>query len=230
MKGIEMNKGIKFLVVAALAAGTAVSSYAAGNTVANWSAGDITGLSLQGTTNGIAPGSLIEIGVFTVAPTVGSPSLAGFVPFAASITAVGTGGQPNGFWNTIFSTNNDAAYATLQAYIVAFNAPTTNAATQEGIYTLGAGNSASASWIFKHGTDIPNFISPDIEQLVSNPGAAVPTLGPGANIVYGSGPVDDSVDGYTFLQLKNIVVPEPSTYMLVGTGLLGLLGLRRRRS
>jgi len=223
-----MNRGIKYLVMGLAATGLAMSSYATGNTVANWSAGDVTGVALQGTTNGIAAGSFIEIGVFTVAPTLGSASLANFVPFATS-TSDGSGGQPNGFWNTITSSANDANYATLQAYIVAFNTPTAGAATQEGIYSLGAGNSASGSWVFKHGTDIPNFISPDIEQLLTGPGTAGNALVPQAQIVYGSGPVFDSVDSFSFLQLKSIV-PEPSTYMLVGTGLLGLLGLRRRRS
>ena len=33
-----------------------------------------------------------------------------------------------------------------------------------------------------------------------------------------------------FVPLSIVSVPEPSTWMLVGTGLLGLLALRRRRS
>jgi hypothetical protein len=54
-------------------------------------------------------------------------------------------------------------------------------------------------------------------------GTAVPT---GPVDIYGF--VDDFGSTAEFVPLK--IVPEPSTVMLVGTGLLGLLALRRRRS
>jgi len=230
MKGIEMSKGIKYLVVGLAATGLALSVRAA-NITESWSANDVTGLSLAGGTNGLPAGDLIEIGVFSVAPTVGSPSLANFTAFSASTTAVASGGDPNGFWPAVVKTASDAGFASQQAYMVAFNAPTAGAATQEGIYYLTGVHlapGAAGQWVFQSSADLNTEATPDIEDLIVSPGTAGATLAATAHIVFGGGPVFDSKDSYTFLQLQT--VPEPSTYMLVGTGLLGLLGLRRRRS
>jgi len=52
-------------------------------------------------------------------------------------------------------------------------------------------------------------------------------LATGGQLIYGT--VGQDPTG-PYNMLKTQLVPEPSTWMLVGTGLLGLLGLRRRRS
>lgn len=216
-----MNKGIKALVVVAAAIGISASSYAAAITV-NWAAFAATGVSLEGAGISAVPtGDLVEIGYFTIAPTPGSSSLANFVPFG-STTTFGVGGF-DGFWQGHASSADEVPFSGQQIYIVAFNAATAGAATQEGIFTSSLG-----TWKFPSSTP-PATTGIELQDLVVNPTGPTPTLAGTASILFGSGPFTDGA-GSAYLKLQTIV-PEPSTVALVGLGMLGMIGfIRRRRS
>jgi len=220
MKGISMSKGIKYLVVGLAATGLAMSAHAANITV-NFGAGDVTGISLAGGTTPLPVGDLIEVGAFLgTPPTVGSSSLANFVVFGTTLS--GSGGNPGGFFAGA-TTASEAGFGHSNLFIVAFNN-----ATGVGYTQLGIWGQNSANWVFPKSTDIPSSTTVDMEQLVNNPGNSA-TFAATTVKVFGRSP-QQSADfgGSTYLPLQ--LVPEPSTWMLVGTGLIGLLGLRRRRS
>jgi len=231
MKGIkEMNKGIKQLIAVAAVAGLAASSYA-GNITVNWSAFSNTGVALQGTTTGVPGGDFMEIGYWTgSSPTVGSSSLSGFVPWVTGQMGQGNAGGP-GFFSIASGPSPEQGTATgintRQIYMVIFNAATQGAATQMGIFSDTASN-----WEFPLSSSLTPTTGIDIENLVNNPATAGNSLAAGAQVIYGGGPAflasdpQNSGGPSSYMQLK--VIPEPSTWVLVGTGLLGLLGLRRR--
>lgn len=212
-----MNKTMKSAIVAAATLMAAISSQAANITV-TWDAFQSTGVALAG--GGITPvpqGNTIQIGYFTIAPTIGSSSLANFVPWATSTINDGF----DGFWSTS-STLDEAATATGvnggQIYLVV-QAP----GSQLGIYS-----SSLSSWKFPTSASVPNFTSIDLQDLVTGAGTAGNALAGSAQIIFGSGVFFNAGDSSSYLKLG--VVPEPSTALLVGAGLLGLVGLRRRSS
>lgn len=160
-------------------------------------------------------GDLVEIGTFSVAPAIGSPSLAGFTPFATTLT--GTGNFAGSFSG---SGNADAgAFSHAQIYPVVFNAPTAGAATDLAIAYLN--DATNPTWRFPANTDALNTTSFDLDSLFASPGMSA-ALAPGATIVYGKAGFDPA--GHSLLMTG---IPEPST-ILVATGFLGLLGFRRR--
>jgi hypothetical protein len=210
-----MKNGIKYLVAGLVATGLTVSSYAAGPISVNWGAGDVTEFTdVSGTA--LPVGDLVLVGTFTVAPTDGQSTLANFVTFGTGHS--GDGALPAGY-SSDGLTASDAGFAHTQMYLVVVNATTIGAATQEGIYTVS--DVQNPAWKFPATTDVPSLTTIDVEDLNSSPGSQA-ALNPGADIVFGSG-----IDASGNVRLANLV-PEPSTYLLVGTGLLGLLGLRRR--
>ncbi|MGD0058962.1 MAG: PEP-CTERM sorting domain-containing protein [Verrucomicrobiia bacterium] len=205
------------LVAALLSVGLTASSHAGLITV-NWSAEADTYLADY---NGsyLPVGDFIEIGTFASGPVIGSPSLAGFLQFAPG--TIGEGGVGDGAFD-ISSNGSDLGVANDQIYFVMFNAPTPALATEEAI--LDISDSVASNWRFPAGYDIINSTSFDLQQMVSNAGTPGATLVPGATIVYGARLAYDPA-GYTQIQF----IPEPSSYALVGTGLIALLGLMRRR-
>jgi len=205
-----MNNGIKYTAVALLAAGLAASTYAAGNIEVDWSASDVTGVALANGTP-IDNTALIEIGNFSGAANT---ALTGFHAFATDGSTIGTGGQPNGFWNAVLSVASDSSFAHTTIYLVVQNHG------QQGIFS-------DSQWEFPANGDIPNQISIDVENLVDNPGSPSATLDPTANIVQG-GFLPQNTDTYSYLLLQ-APVPEPSSIALVVMGLLGGIGLIRRR-
>ncbi|MGA2140221.1 MAG: PEP-CTERM sorting domain-containing protein [Verrucomicrobiia bacterium] len=215
-----MNKGIKYLVVGVLAAATAMSVRAA-NIEIDWSASDYTGFALQNGTP-VPDNAYASVGYFSTAPTAGSSDLSAYHAFASSTAVFNTGsvsGYP-GFIPEEISSYDQGAFGGQQLYFVI------TSGTQEGIYTFSP--TQNANWKFPHAGDIPNSSSPDIEQLVDLPGTAGNVLNGNATVIYGSGPQYSA--GSSYMLLQDTVVPEPSTWVLVGTGLLGLIGLARRRS
>jgi PEP-CTERM motif len=211
-----MKNGIKYLVAGLVATGITVGSYAnitvGGGTSQNTFMADASLNYLSG--------DLIEIGTFATAPTNGSPSLAGFTVFASTLTD--TGGSAGVF--SFSQTASDTGFSHDQIYVVAFNNATGINPSQEGIYYVNDAN--NAAWKFPATADVPNSTTIDMQDLFVS-GSSV-SLKPGATIVFGGATVDNA-NADNALELATIV-PEPSTWMLVGTGLIGLLGLRRRRS
>ena len=220
-----MNKGIKYLVAGLAATGLVMSTQAAPITV-NWGAADVTGISLAGGNTPLPAGDLLEIGTYNGA--INGTSLANFVVFGTSSSAGGA--SIPGFWNAT-TTADEGSIGHSNIYIVAFNAATVGAATQEGVWRA-VGN---AAWAFPKASDIPNSTTIDLEDVLNNPGTAGAAYANAGNQIVGGGigfvanDPNDVNTSTSWLRLATLV-PEPSTYMLVGTGLLGLLGLRRRRS
>jgi hypothetical protein len=209
-----MKNGIKYLVAGLVATGlTASASYA----VITVNAGAAQNTFLSDSSVNYLSGDLVEIGTFATTPTVGSASLAGFTVFGSTLTD--TGGSAGVF--SFGQTASDTGFSHDQIYIVAFNNATGVNPTQEGIFYVG--DASNSAWKFPATADVPNSTQVDIQDLFVS-GSSV-SLKPGATIVYGGATVD-AVNADNALELA--VVPEPSTWMLVGTGLLGLLGLRRR--
>jgi hypothetical protein len=211
-----MNGRVKYLIVGLIAMGTALSSQA-GNITMNWNAFDVTGVALANGTP-VPTNSLIEIGTFSVAPTPGSPSLAGFNVFATGL--VGDGGAANGFW-TKSSIADDAGFAGNRVYIVVFNAPTTNA-TQLAILST-----TLSTWTFPHSSDVQPFRNIDIESLVSNPGTPFNTFSGSAMAIYQAGVIYNGSDQKTYIKLA--FIPEPSSFALSAFGLLAVVGLAKSR-
>ena len=209
-----MNKWIKYLMVGAVAAGVALSSYGAAITV-NSSAAVNTFLTLaDGTYIPTADPTVISIGTFASTPTDGSSSLAGFTAFAT--TTINNG---DGSWSTS-STADEGIFSHQQIDIVVQE----NTVNQLGIFYVNMAN--NTTWKFPAGTDVQNFTTMDLQDLLANPNGVNTSLATGAHIVWGS----SAVTGDTFNQLRLAVVPEPSSIMLVAVGLLGMFGLMRRRS
>jgi len=215
-----MKNGIKYLVAGLVATGLAVSSSYAVITVSYTAAGSSYVTDSTGAANYLS-GDLVEIGAFTGTPTVGSPSLANFTVFSSTITGSGplAGSYAGG------STADAGAFSHAQIYLVVFNQATANVVP--GTTQLAIADVAFASdpaWKFPANADIPNTTAFDLDELFN--GGTVGTLGTGATVYWGSTGTDGG--SYNLLQTVVVPVPEPSTYVLVGTGLLGLLGLRRR--
>jgi len=214
-----MKNGIKYLIAGLVATGMLVSSSYA-NITTSWQ----TALNTFIADNSLnyLSGDLVEVGTFASPPTQGSPSLAGFTVFGTTLT--GTGANAGVFGG---STNrSDVGFAHTQIYLVAFNNATgivTPGVTQEGIYFVD--DTINTNWRFPATADTIPSTTIDLQNLFASGASAAPA--PGAHIVFGSG-VRDNANADNAAELA--IVPEPSTWMLVGTGLIGLLGLRRRHS
>ncbi|HXI85219.1 MAG TPA: PEP-CTERM sorting domain-containing protein [Verrucomicrobiae bacterium] len=210
-----MKNGIKYLVAGLVATGISVGAYA--NITVN--GGTALNTFMADKDLNYLDGNLIEIGTFTVAPTIGSPSLANFVVYGSTLTQSGVSAGVFSFSKTA----SDTGFLHTQIYVVAFNNATGVGATQEGIYFVNDSN--ASNWKFPATADFPNSTSFDMQDMFTSGNAVTPSAG--STVVFGS-TQRDTVNGDNAVKLA--LVPEPSTWMLVGTGLLGLLGLRRRRS
>jgi len=209
-----MKNGIKYLVAGLVATGLTVSSYA--TVSVSWNTGFNAFITDNTGAAGYLSGDLVEVGSFASAPTVGSPSLVGFTVFGSTLT--GTGGLVGTFAASV--NGPDGVWTHQQIYLVAFNNATGVGATQEGIFDVS--DVSNTQWKFPATADTLTAVKIDLQDLFVG---QTSTLQTGAQIVFGGKGVDNS-GPYALAELA--LVLEPSTWMLVGTGLLGLLGLRRR--
>ena len=212
-----MKNGIKYLVAGLVATGLTVSSYATISATLN-AANNSYVTDNTGSLNYLS-GDRVELGTFSVAPTVGSPSLANFTVFATALTGTGIGVGSFSATGTIPSAG---AFSHTQIYLVVFNNASGVNPSQLAIADVN--DAINTAWRFPADADIPNSTTFELDSLFSGTTGAAVAAG---QIIYGS--VGQDASG-PYNLLKTQLVPEPSTWMLVGTGLIGLLGLRRRRS
>src|ERR1017187_1454302 len=232
MNGIKLVKYSAVIAAAVLLASTGrVNAMTVG-----WQndAGE-TAITLNGGTVGLAVGDIVELGIFKnnmsnaaiSALFLGVPGNGTAIQSAFNVWASGAIGD-GGSGGTVlgaFAENSGpagAGYFTSNAFLVVFNVTSVggiSGATQMGVFKgPSTGATSGDNWLFP-ATDgsTANFAVADIT---------------GANVLigsYGSGTYDDSAangatgwygSGANALELAQ-VVPEPSTYMLVGMGLLG---------
>lgn len=195
-----MIKTLKITAVAAVVGLFATTSQA-GNITVNWGA-TTAGLVLADLSTLAPADTQIQIGVFTGPLALGVFDLSSFVPFATGHVTDGFGAGFDGFFS-IPSTDDEAGFATQQIYLVAQN----TTLNQGGIYT-------SPNWKFPQSVDIPNSTDIDLGDVEE------------AGVIFGQGPV---VGGPVNKLIAMKVIPEPTTGVLVGLSLLGVVGLRKRK-
>jgi len=138
-----------------------------------------------------------------------------------ALTAAGIAPPGNGFFDLASTVaSNLLAQVIGDPLGVAFYAGTTTAAAKLTV------------WSPDVTSPTPNWVTPPTSTTVVEPDNGAPGNGDYAhawNTVLGNGATAGGVTGNS-AGYYVVAVPEPSTVVLVGTGLLGLLGLRRRRS
>ncbi len=162
--------------------------------------------------------------VFTVSdalPMVEAPMEGFRAAFNFSLTQVGNGsfsGQdgaltfylPNS--NTVWDPDNNASNGTSEKFNTSWNGLFGSA----GIYEMKqTGSSSFKSWTVR---DIMTFVEPGSYSLETKNGYAW------------NGDDGDSANNLNFvIPGPSTVVPEPASMLLIGSGLAGLVGLRRRK-
>jgi len=238
MNGIKLVK--YSAVIAAIT--LCVSTAKVNAMTVNWANDNgATALTLNGGTTGLPVGDIVEIGIFnsgmsdaaitalfTGAVGNGTAIQSAFHVFASG--QIGDGGSAGTVVGAFAesSISAGAGFFTSNIYMVVFNVTSAGqigSATQMGVFK--GPSAVAAPWLFP--ADDGGTATVTADDMT----AASVLIGH-----YGAGTYSDSVangatgwygDNVNALELAQIV-PEPSTYMLVGMGLLGAWGLRRRRS
>jgi hypothetical protein len=210
-----MKKVTKYtaIVAALVLLGSAVQTFGMAE---GWGTYSSRFLTLQGGTTGVAQGALVKLGILTTteADMIANQNNITFLNANFSAWATSTVGDATGLdgsWTTV-TTAPGAGYFSQTVYLLAFNAPTVGAANQVGLFK------------------VPGNVFP------ANDGAAQGGWDLGdANIValigaLSSGTVTSPGDLTGTDAASLHLVPEPSSIALAGLGILGLIGLIRRRS
>ena len=198
------------------AAALALATHASAMSV-SWNAQVSRFLTLSDQATLVPQGDLIEIGITSASQaTLNSATTATQLAANFTIVAAGFVGDTVGLPGTFAESTATpgAGFFSKQIYLLAFNANAPAGATQAGVFT-------DTSWLFPP-TDTAGTSIIDLGD--SGVTAQVGSLASGT--VVGSG-----LDGTDAGALKGgyTVVPEPSSIVLVALGLLGGLGVIRRR-
>lgn len=199
----------------------------------NWGAIQSNGF---GSSNGVdlPRGDLVEIGSFLISDSqiqanIGNTSYLtnNFVSFASGL--IGDGTSTNGILaesSTANSTNiNGHNIVGFQLYYWVFNAATIAASTQQGIFYMNLAN--NANWAIPVQSPVPGSATTDITDLTTNSGSA---LAAGATLVWGQFDTNSTTSALGGPLFITEVVPEPSTWALLGMGLMAILILARRKT
>ena len=190
----------------------------------NWGF-DQKGFTDSGGVNGLPLGDLVGIGTFGTltdlqigALTTPSAVWAAFSSYATGAIGDGNNAPPDplGILAEPSTGAAGAGFFTKTIYVVAFNNADPNSATG-----MWVGKGPEPDWVFPADDNGNIFIG---GNLFTSASVLIGGYSPGTfNNLFQEGTFDA-------LTLTGTVIPEPSTMMLVGTGLLGLLAIRRRRS
>jgi hypothetical protein len=186
-------------------------------------AGSVT---LADQVSAVPEGSLVALGLFPGLNDADIAALATPSAIWSAFSAWETAAfNADGLYDGAGQAINGTGYFSSQAYVVAFNAASAASATQWGVFKgVSVANDYSDAWIF-----------PSADGNLTVPTMTIDGV-PQAGVIIGSfgsltySPAwgqDTEVEGTEYYNAYALI-PEPSTYMLVATGLMGLLALRRR--
>jgi hypothetical protein len=209
-----MNRFTKYAAILVGVALIGSASQTFGFAVA-WGTFESRFLTLDGGTTGVAQGSLVKIGILSTseANMIANQNSIAFIDAnfnAWKTSTVGDATSLDGAWTTV-STGPGAGFFSQLIYVLAYNAPTAGSATQVGLYKVTgllfptSDGAAQVTW--------------DIGDPAAV--AVIGALHTGTIVT----PTDLAGGDAAALHL----VPEPSSIALVGLGLLGAVGMIRRR-
>ena len=212
---MNRNRILLFALVALLCVGPGAFAM-----TVTWEGTDGGSQLISGSTGGQLPaGCMLVLGNFgtmtdaQIAALGSNPSAMVWPAFQSWAT---TAIDSDGVFSESTIRGGSASFGGEQAYLVAFNSPSFYTATVAGVFKGPSSNpSVGDPWVFPASDDAPG-VRFSLDAITQN---GVITGGWGTfNSPKFGGPVNALIVG----------VPEPSTYMLVGIGLLGVLTLRRR--